>query len=156
MHTIIVNQTNDYSQYIQFNITLNWIVHHTQSGYMDRYRWLKATTQLFTICGASTINNQIIFFDGYGSHFYNHAVHYKEDQNIQPLFLKRGDYENNQLNDNVLNAKLMSHYNDTKASWMLKYVTKNILPHHMKSIFLEAWDTFKVFSSNTIRGIFVK
>ena len=33
---IIVNQAKYYSQYLHFKIPLEWIVHHTPSGYMDR------------------------------------------------------------------------------------------------------------------------
>ena len=46
---IIFHQAKDYSQDIHHNIPLNWTVHHTYSGYMDRDRWLKAMTQLSTI-----------------------------------------------------------------------------------------------------------
>ena len=76
---------------------------------MDRDGWLRDTTQLSTLCGASTINNQIIFFDVNGSHFEYQACSYMEYRNIPPFILKAGDPGNNQTNDNEPNEKLKSH-----------------------------------------------
>ena len=38
-------------------------VRHTPYGYTDRDGWIKATTQFSNRCGASPVNNQILFFD---------------------------------------------------------------------------------------------
>ena len=39
---------------------------------------------------------------------------------------------------------------------MLKYGTKKFSPHHMNSVLVEAWDAFKISTSNTIRESFEK
>ena len=53
---------------------LECTVHHTPSGYMDRYEWLKAITQFSNVCGASPVNNHILFFNVHDSHFDNRAL----------------------------------------------------------------------------------
>ena len=55
-----------------------------------------------------------------------------------------------------MNAKLKSHYKDTKALWELKYGTKNLLLHRMNSILVQAWGASKVSTENIIRGSSVK
>ena len=74
MPPIVVHQSKEYSQGIHHNTPLDWTFHHTPSGYIDRYGWLKAMTQFSNICGASPVNSQIIFFDGHNSYFYDHAL----------------------------------------------------------------------------------
>ena len=69
MPPIIFHQANEYSQDIHHNISFDWTFHHTPSGYMDRYWWIKAMNQVSNICGASLVKNQILFFDGHDSHF---------------------------------------------------------------------------------------
>ena len=86
MSPIIVHQSKEYFQDIHYNIPLDWIAHHTKSGYMDRYGCLKATTQLSNVCGASPVNNHILFFDGHGSHFNNGALRQIMWKTSKPLF----------------------------------------------------------------------
>ena len=69
-----------------------------------------------------------------------------EHQNIQTLILKEGKFFRNQTNDNGPNEKLTSHYNEVNYVWIMKYVTKTFLPHHMISLFVEVWGAFKVSS----------
>ena len=106
MPPVIVHQAKEYYQDIHHNIPLDWTVHHTTSGYMDRYGWLKVMTQLSNICVASPVKNQIIFFDGHDSHFDDCALTKTQSKNIQPFILKSGDSINEQLNDNEPNSKL--------------------------------------------------
>ena len=103
---IIVHQSKEYSQGLHLNNQLKCIVHHPPYGYMDRYGWLKSITQLSTICGASSINNQTIFFDGHGSHFYDRILSYMGGRYIQPFLLNQGGSGNKQPNDNGINEKL--------------------------------------------------
>ena len=79
-----------------------------------------------------------------------------EHQNIQPFILKSGDSVNDYPNDNGPNSKLKSLCNDVKSTWMLKYGTKQILPHCIKPILVVAWDAFKVTDRKFIRKSFVK
>ena len=79
-----------------------------------------------------------------------------ENQNIQPFILKAGDSVNDQPNDNVLNAKMKSLYNEAKSACILKYGTTKMLPHHMNSVLVAAWDFFKFSVGKVIRDSFVK
>ena len=156
MPPIVFHKEKEYSQDIHFNIPLDSIFHYTQSSYMDRDGCIKFTTQLSTVCGASTINNQILFFDEHHRRFYDHALSYMDGRYIQPSVLKAGDFGNDRPNDNGPNAILKSLYNGAKESCMLNYGTTKKLSHHMKSILVEAWDAFKVSTGNIVRDIFVK
>ena len=124
MPPIIVNQSQEYSQDLHFNIPLDWTDHHTPSGYMDGYGWLKSMTQFSNLCGASPVNNQILLFGGHGSHFNNSTLRQMLCRNIQPFVLKAGNSINDQPNDNGPNVKMKSLYNMAKAAWMLKYGPK--------------------------------
>ena len=112
--------------------------------------------QLSTVCGASTINNKIMFLDGHDIHFNDLDLSYMEDRNIQPFALKSGDSGNDQPNENGPNVKLKSRYNDAKVSWMLNYGMEKFLPRRMNSILVEAWGAFKVSTEKIIRDSFVK
>ena len=63
-------------------------------------------TQFSNICGASPVNNQIIFFGGYNIHFDDRALTQMQIKNIQTFVLKAGDSINNQPNENGPNSKL--------------------------------------------------
>ena len=156
MPPISVHQAKEYSQYLHYNIPLDWVVHNTPSSYMDRDRKLKYTTQLSNVCGASPVNNQILFFDGYDSHFDDGAPRQIMYKNIQPFVLKSGKYIKDQPNDNGPNAKMKSIYNVAKIAWMLKYGTKKFSSHHMNYIWVEAWDDFKMSAGNITRDRFAK
>ena len=74
MPPIIVHQAKDYSEDLYYNVPLDWIVHHIPSGYMDRDGWLQFMTQFSYVCGASPVNNQILFFGGHRIHFNSGAL----------------------------------------------------------------------------------
>ena len=95
MPPVIIHQAKEYSEDLHHNILLDWTVHHTSSGYMDRDGWLKAMTQFSNICGASPVNNHILLFDGHDSHFENLVLTHMQIKNIQPFILKAGDSINN-------------------------------------------------------------
>ena len=95
-----IHQAKEYSQDLHNNIPLELKVHHTPSEYMNRYGWLNAMVQLFNICGASPVNNHILFFNGHNSHFDNRALKQTQSKNIQPFMLKAGESINDQPNDN--------------------------------------------------------
>ena len=116
MTPVIFHQAKEYSQDLHHNIPLDWTVHHTPSGYMDRDGWLKAMTQFSNICSASSVNKQILLFYGHNSHFGDCALTHMQNKNIQPFILKAGESINDQPNDNTPNSKLKSLYNITKAS----------------------------------------
>ena len=84
MPTVVVHQANEYSRDIHHNVPFDWNVHHTPSGCMDRYWWLKVVTQFSNICGASPVKNYILFFDGHDSHFDDRALTHTQSKNIMP------------------------------------------------------------------------
>ena len=71
MPPVIFHQAKEYYQDTHRNIPLDWTVHHTSSGYIDRYGWLNIMAQLSNICGSSPLNKQILFFNGHDSYFDN-------------------------------------------------------------------------------------
>ena len=101
-------------------------------------------TQFSNVCGASPVNNQILFFDGHESHFDDDALRQMMEKNIQTFVLKSGNSINYQPNDNVSNAKLKSIYNVGKSVWMLEYGMTKFSPHHMNSVLVEAWYALKM------------
>ena len=104
-----MHQSEEYYKYTHFNIPLDQTVHHTSYEYMARYRWLKYTTKLSNVCGTSSVNNEIILFDGHASNFYNLVLMHTDHQNTQTFVLKADKYGNNQPNDNGMNDKIKSH-----------------------------------------------
>ena len=105
---------------------------------MDRDGWLEAVTQFSKICGASSVNNKIIFFNGHDSHSDDRSLTQMQSKNIQPFILKAGDSINDHPNENGPNSALKDLYNISKAKWMLKYSTTSFQPHHMNSVLVEA------------------
>ena len=89
MPPVVVHQAKEYSQDLHHNITFDWTIHNTPSGYMDRDRWLKAMMQLSNICGTSPVNNQILFLDGNDSHFNDRALTQMQGNKSSPSYLKR-------------------------------------------------------------------
>ena len=63
-------------------------------------------TQFSNICGASPVNNQILFFGRHNSHFANGALRQMMGKKIQSFVLKSGNSINDYPNDNGPNAKL--------------------------------------------------
>ena len=156
MPPIIVHQDKENSQDLQYTIPLEWIVHHTLSGYMDRYVWLKDTNQFFNVCGAYPSNKHILLFDGHGSHLDNDALRQIMWKNTQPFAVKSGNPTNYQPNDNGPNSKLKSLYNMAKSKWLMEYGMTKFSPHHMNSFLVEAWDTFKMSAENIINDSYEK
>ena len=68
-------------------------------------------TQFSNICGASPVNNHILFFDGHDSHFDDRALTHMQSKNIQTSILKAGDSINDHPNDNGPNLTLKALYN---------------------------------------------
>ena len=89
MPSIVLYQAKEYSQYIHFNTAMDWTVHRTPYSYMGRYGWLKSMTQFSNVCGASPVNKQILFFDGYGSHFDGGALRQVMGKKPNPLYWKK-------------------------------------------------------------------
>ena len=72
-------------------------------------------TQFSNICGAYSVNNKILFFDGHDIHFDDLVITKMQRKHIQPFILKSGDSINDQPNDNRPNSKMKAIYNILKA-----------------------------------------
>ena len=108
MPHIIVHQAKYFSQDLHYNTPLDWVIHHTTSGYMDRDRWLKSMTQFSKVCGAYPFNNQKLLFDGHNSHFDDGTLRQMMCKNVQPFLIKSGDSINDHPNYNGPDSKLKS------------------------------------------------
>ena len=117
MSPMIVNQGENYTQDIHWNLPSDWLVHNAPSGYMDRYIWMKETSLFTRTCGASKLDPQVIFFDGHDSHFHDRATHLFRSQHISPFILNAGDSTNDHPNDNGPNLKLKRYYGIEKLKW---------------------------------------
>ena len=73
---------------------------------MDMYGWMKEIIYLKTVCGADNLNQQVLFYDVHGRHFYDRTIHILHYHHIKTFFLKAGDSRNDQPNYNGPNLKL--------------------------------------------------
>ena len=105
---VVVQQSTQYSQDINYIMPSYWIVHNSPSGYMDRDDWHKSMAHFPSMCSSSALNPQVLFYDGRVSHFHDRALHILCRHNIQYFILKSGDYVHEQPNDNGPNMKLMN------------------------------------------------
>ena len=69
MPPLIVRQSENYTQDLQWNLPSDWLVHNTPSGYMDRYGWMNTMSLFGRTCVASKLNKQFLFFEGHDRHF---------------------------------------------------------------------------------------
>ena len=74
---------------------------------MDRDGWLKTIDNFIQLSGASEGNPQLIFFN-------SHDSHCDPDVYVHAMFLKAGDSENDQPNDNNPNTCFNACYNNQK------------------------------------------
>ena len=102
MSPMIVHQSENYTQDLNWNLHSDWLVHNTPSGYMDRDGRMKAMRLFSRTCGASNMNPQVLFFDGHESHFNYRATYIIISHHISPFILKAGDSTNDQPNDHGL------------------------------------------------------
>lgn len=65
----VVHQGLELTSDFLHGIPLNWIMHQTPSGYMDKDGWLKTIINFHFLAGSSPGNPQFLFFDGYDSHW---------------------------------------------------------------------------------------
>ena len=117
---------------------------------MDKYGWIEK--KIYNLCRDSPINNGIFSFGKHDSHFDDRALIHTEHQKFQPFILKLGDSGNDHPNDIEPNAKLKSIYNEAKSAWMMRYLTTQMIPHHINSIFVEAWGAFYGISLKNYKG----
>ena len=152
----IVHQGTEATADFLLNLPGNWIVHVTPSGYMDRDGWFKTIENFTLLSGASAANEQFLFFDGHDSHWDADALALMPERHVQAFFLKAGDSENDQPNDNGPNACVKSCYNDEKSRWDEKYATTPFTPPHMNGVLSKAWAVFTTRAAPIIVRSFEK
>ena len=114
---MIVKQEENYTQYLHYKIPKDWVVHNKPSGYMDRNGWMKEIIHFKNVCGENKLNPWVLFYDRYGSHFDNRAIHKLLSHHIKHLFLKADDSGNDHPNDYGENLKLKGIYGQVRMNW---------------------------------------
>ena len=75
MPPVTVNQAENYTQYLHWNLPSDWLVHNTPSGYMDMDGWTKAIIIFSRTYGARNLNPQVILFGGHDRHLDDSSTH---------------------------------------------------------------------------------
>ena len=73
---------------------------------MDYNRWLKDTSNFYSMCRYSILNYQVILYDGHFINFDNRAIEILQSYHIQDFILKSSDSVHEQPNNNGTNLKL--------------------------------------------------
>jgi hypothetical protein len=152
----IVHQGSELTADLLINLPGNWIVHVTPRGYMDRDDWFKTIEAFTKLSGTSPTNEEFLYFDGHDSHWDADALELMYQRSIQGFFLKAGDSERHQPNDNGSNAGLKSEYNDAKSDWDKRFATTSFTPPHMNHVLAKAWSRFTMEAAPTITCSFEK
>ena len=90
----MVHWFDEYSQYIHFNIPMNGLVHCKLYRYMEKYIWIKLTSQLSEVCATFPLNLQVLFYYGHVSHFYDPAIEILSIHHIHAFVFKAGESVN--------------------------------------------------------------
>ena len=106
MPPLIVNQAENYTQDLHWNLPSEWLFQNTLSGYMDRYGWMKAIILFSRTYVAIKLKPQVFFFDGHERHFNDRAINLLQSHQTSPFILKAGDSTNDQPNDNGSNLNV--------------------------------------------------
>ena len=131
-------------------------MHSTPSGYMDRDWWLKTSYAFVRLCGANAMNPQFLFIDGHDSHWDADALEFFMKNFVYVFFLKSGDSENDQPNDNGSNCKLKSIFLQVKEEWRKKYVTVPFTVPYFNECIAKSREEFKLNSCGCIIRYFQK
>jgi hypothetical protein len=75
---------------------------------------------------------------------------------IEAFFLKAGDSENDQPNDNGPNACLKGCYNEVKVLWDVRWATTVYTPAFMSQVVADTWVLYKQRAASIIIGAFAK
>ena len=154
MSPVIVQQADNYTQYIHYNIPKDWVVHNTPYGYMDRYGCMKSMIHFKTFCGANKINPRVLFYDVHESHFDNKTIHILWFNHIKPFLLKVGDSGNDQSNNNGPKLKLKGICWQEIINWQRHHGTLKFKNTHMDAILVDIWIYFQLSSTHVISNAF--
>ena len=151
-----MHRRTQYAQDIHYNIPSDWLICNSPLGYMDRDGWHKSMSHFPSMCCSSTINPQLLFYDGHVSHFYDRALYILCRRNIQSLIIKSGDYVHGHPNNRGPKTKLNNFYGNARMNWMRHHVTLNFTPPHMNFVLFETWESFKLSSATITQKAFKK
>ena len=102
------------------------------------------------------LNTQVIFYDGYDSHFDDRALNIICKHQIQTFILKACDSVHDQPNDNGPNMKIKDLYGNVRINWMRYHGTLKFTPHHLNYVLVETQEAFKLSSTKTTHKYFRK
>ena len=134
----IVHKSSGWSEYLSMCLPGNRMVHNAPSGYMDIDVCLKTTKSFSKLAGSSVLNPEFDFFDGHDSHWDADTLDKMQKSFIYACFLKSGNSENDQSDDNGPNACFKECYNEAKSIWNEKFGTTVFTPLCMNMVGVNA------------------
>ena len=102
-----------------------------------------------SMCCSSTLNTQVLFYDGHDIHFDDRSLNILWSHYIQSLIIKSGESMHEQPNDNGPKLKPKNLYGNERMNWMGKHGTIKFTPYHINYALVETWEALKP-SSTTI------
>jgi hypothetical protein len=97
---------------------------------------------------------QFLFIDGHDSHWDPDALQLLHDNHCFVFFLKAGDSENDQPNDNGPNALVKSIYGQKSQAWRVTNPVAELDVPRMNSLLRETWSEFKAKGGQSITHAF--
>ena len=134
----------------------NWIIHLTESGYMDRDGYFKVITMFAKFSGATETNPQFLYQDAHDSHWDPDALSFAAANHVYVFFLKAQNSEEDQPLDNGPNCLLKRMYSIVLAEWIEKYSINPLNYMWFNKIISDAWCRFLPISSQVIINSFRK
>ena len=119
---------------------------------MDCDGWHKPIYHFYSICFSSTLNYQMLLYDGCDRHFYNRELNILRTHHIQAFTLNSDDSVHDQPRDNGKNLNPNNIYGNSRMNCMRKNITLNFTTSHMNVIFVEILETFKLSPTTITRG----
>ena len=111
---------------------------------MGRDGWYKSICLFIQRSGDHSSNTQILFFDGYDSHWNANTMDLMYTNSGQGFFLKAGDSDNDQTNENGYNVQTKSIYNEEKGIWDEQFVSTPFTPAMMNKVIAVTWGDYNV------------
>ena len=136
---VVVHQRTDYTKDLHYNITSDWVIHNSPSGYIYCGGWHKFMSHFASNCLFSPLNNEVLFYNVHDRHFYDSSLDILCKYNIQSFILKAGDSVHDQPNYNVTNMTLKNMYVNAIINCMRKHGTLKFALAHMNSVLVATW-----------------
>ena len=152
----MVHQRTHYTQYFNYNIPSDWVIHHPSSRYMYCDGCHKSMSYFAYVCCYSYINPQVIFYDVHDRHFENRSLDILRKHNIHSVILKAGDSVHYHPNNKNPNMKLNNLYANAIMNWKIHHKTLKFTPAHMNSTLVSTWEDFKLSSAKITQNAFKK